>query len=199
MMTKFLSLPEAFHNQSTCPICCQNLHFDANVAKEWSERYQTNQTTITFQLDGELSLTADYETGNIRRWSKKRPLQQIYVIGEDSPIDCHYRQNTPMTNIFSTVLGCTSCYQYRRLFQIYLYNEQITYLHLNSEFLAIEKSANLYEIRNNYVREETIFTPFDYFRASKSDGKSCVLPLIPWDLQNPNKTLDRIQNLVIFS
>jgi hypothetical protein len=116
-MIKFLSLPEAFYNQSTCPMCRANLDFDADVAQEWSDRYQINSTTLTFQLDGELSLTVDYETGNIRRWSQTRSIQHIYVIGTDAPIDYNFARQAVATNIFATTLGCLNCHQYRRTFK----------------------------------------------------------------------------------
>jgi len=196
-MKKFPSLPEAFYDQATCPLCCEILHFDADVMQEWSDRYLTNFTTLTFQLDGELSLTADYETGNIRRWSQTRPLHPIYVIGTDSALDYNLsRQMTVATNIFATTLGCVQCHQYRRIFQIYLSKDKITQLFLNAEYLSVERNGNAYEMKNNFIKETTEYTPFD---AGKSDGKHCTLPLIPFDLRDPLKTLERIQTLVLFS
>jgi hypothetical protein len=196
-MIKFLSLPEAFYNQSTCPMCRENLHFDADVMQEWSDRYITNFTTITFQLDGELSLTADYETGNIIRWSQARPPQPIYVIGTDSVLDYNLsRQTAVATNIFAITLGCVQCHQYRRIFQIYLSKDKITHLFLNAEYLSVERNGNAYEMKNNFSKEITVYTPFD---AGRSDGSNCTLPLIPFDLQNPLKTLERIQTLILFS
>jgi hypothetical protein len=74
--------------------------------------------------------------------------------------------------------------------------DKITDLFLNAEFLSVEKNGNAYEMKNNFVKKTTEYTPFD---AGKSDGKHCTLPLIPFDLQNPLKTLERIQTLVLFS
>lgn len=196
MITKFLSLPEAFCNQSFCPICRETLEFDADVVQEWSERYQTNLTTITFKIDGDLSLTVDYDTGNIRRWSQTRYLKPIHVMGTNIPIDYNFARQTVSTNIFGVHLSCCICHQYRRIFKMHIYNDKITHLILNAEHLSVEKDGNLYEMKNNFVRETTDYTPFD---AGKSDGKHCSLPLIPFDLQNPNKTLDRVKNLVLFS
>jgi hypothetical protein len=195
-MIKFLSLPEAFYNQSTCPMCRANLDFDADVVQEWSDRYQINSTTLTFLLDDNLSITADYETGNIRRWSQTRSLQRVYVIGTDAPIDYNFARQAVAINIFATTLGCLNCHQYRRTFQVYMSKDKITDLFLNAEFLSVEKNGNAYEMKNNFVKKTTEYTPFD---AGKSDGKHCTLPLIPFDLQNPLKTLERIQTLVLFS
>jgi hypothetical protein len=70
---------------------------------------------------------------------------------------------------------------------------------LNSEAVSIEEGAKLYEVKNIYTTEKTEMSTF-HTRLSQQRGAldKVELPLVPLDLQNPLKTVERIKNLLVF-
>jgi hypothetical protein len=75
-------------------------------------------------------------------------------------------------------------------------------IYLNSEKVIIINQEGRYEIRNVYTTNKT---EYGFFPGNPEvelvdvSYKHQLLPLIPLDRQHPDKTLQRIKNLLIFT
>jgi hypothetical protein len=105
------------------------------------------------------------------------------------------------TNIRRLNISCDSCSKYAYLVQVHisLDKNKITSMVLNSESASIEEGAKLYEIKNIYTTEKTEMSTFHTHLSQQRGALDKVeLPLVPLDLQNPLKTVERIKNLLVF-
>lgn len=207
-MIQFQTVNEAIGYQPTCPVCHGRTipdSYDAFITKSIFGGKHRN--TILWKNNRD-EFTVDLDTNEATYVYKNVGMTQQVVGGAQT-----YYQGTPMTGTTYYRLGieCENrdCGQYRYTIrvkaEIGFFGAKIKEVDLNSEAIAIEDDqGTTHEIRNVYVTGQT---EYQYVKIESDESasaggmsrKSIVLPLIPLNLQNPYKTLDRIKSLIIFS
>lgn len=209
-MKEFRTIQDALDYRVECPICNSRLCIDKN---EVDMRLDTDykRPTLTWSSP-DSKLCIDLETNAVLSYTLTRSMSPVYGIGSNAPLSYIAGQNR--INITSDghlmeriVVGCEDCHQYYYVLQVVVQTKpaRLEALFLNSEFLAIDERGTTHEIRNVYSFEKTEYNRFinradDTHTTSHYIGDNTVsLPLIPLDLENPHKTLERIKTLVLFS
>lgn len=186
-MIQFKNLDEAFHHHYKCPMCG-----DVMTAAYSTLLVNQGKTTITFKL-GDDSVVADYYGDDIE-WFSERNTNSQYVL-----------------DFFGVSIRCDGCSKYGYTIRVKAdrSKKKIIDIVMNSESLSIEKDEDLYEIKNIYSLGRTEYDKFT--KVDVDDGTvkmsgwqgrrngTVVLPLIPLNLDDPEKTLDRIKGLIVFS
>lgn len=104
-------------------------------------------------------------------------------------------------------MTCDDCCKYHYLvkFVIDVGMKTLIDIELNSETISLEDGkGTVHEIKNIYPIKETQYAYFPkgdriYLDGTHVGEKFISLPLIPLDVDNPLKTLERIRTLVLFS
>ena len=209
-MKRFYTLLDAINYQTDCPICHKKLRINdrhAELKVRWRLGAHQEQTLVWKLADSD-ELIVNLQNNHIEMIQKTAKMTPVYEVGSISP---HYIGAPIYDGILYERLGveCDSCCQYSFLIrvQVDVGRGVFTDIQLNSEYLTIDSAkGTVYEIKNVYTTEETEFTILGnvvryptFGRIYSSDKKRLTLPLIPIDLQNPEKTLERIKTLVLFS
>jgi hypothetical protein len=176
-MKEFKNLQEAFGHQTKCPFCTHRTQLAYNRIESI---YGRDKTTEIVTL----------KTGSI----------QFVIDGIDNTmLECHsggsILSGVMMFSVFGTCTNCTR-YAFALGVSVDITNKKLTSLFLNSETFSFEKAEALHEIRNVYTTGKTEYV---YFPADAAGSTGTVtLPLIPFDVAAPEKTLDRIKGLLVF-
>jgi hypothetical protein len=186
-MKQFKNLDEALHYHYNCPVCG-----DVMKAGYSTLLVVDGKTTITFKL-GDDSIAIDYYGDDIE-WYSERNTSSQYVL-----------------DFFGIGVHCDLCSKYAFSIRVQAdrTKNKVVNICLNSETLSIEKGEDLYEIKNIYSLERTEYDKFTKVdiddgtvKMSGYQGRrngTITFPLIPLDLKNPEKTLERIKGLIVFS
>lgn len=191
-MKIFESLKEGFYYQTHCPICSNELRVndrDAEVKKD-NQRF-----LLTWELTDD-ALNIDVDTGEAELIIKD-PSPATFKPGQATTAYVHGWTPVYSGYLFLRAeLECNKCCQYSFLLKILvdLDAKKVSEVQLNSEIVCLEIGRDVHEIKNIYSTDQT-----EYYRAGFGEAKPLLLPLIPLNLQNPEKTLDRIKKLIIFS
>lgn len=210
---KFPSLLSGINYQTACPICAGPMKIDTRDAElDTSCDYSGHQKrTLTWHQDGVLVIDLDTEEFSL---TIKQPKAFCPVLGysgssgsyASSPVYKQFAFNG--TVYIGLGIECQNCCQYSFGLKIILDTDgkgqgQIS-TELNSEILSIEDKVGdlVHEIKNIYSTNQTEYT---YFAGTRNkefntwNDKTVILPLIPLDVRDPSKALNRIKTLVIFS
>ena len=192
-MKQFKNLFEVINYHSKCPFCSSRMHADMGL------NYDENSVTAYLQF-GNTHLTVDCYTNSI---IKIDTVSSVTFAG-GPPIFMGSSLNDLSVggvNIRRINISCDNCSKYAYLTQIHisLDNQKIVALVLNSESASIEEGAKLYEIKNIFTTEKTEMATFHTHLSRQRGALDKVeLPLVPLDLQNPLKTVERIKSLLVF-
>lgn len=208
---KFNSLRHALNYQATCPVCCSAMLIDDRYAEtrvEWRNGKQT--TRLLWKTEDSEEIILDPDSSYVEFVEKYAAPE--YVVGTSYSGQTPIRQYPKPKRLYDGHLyerigmTCDNCCKYHYLikFIIDVGVKQIIDIELNGETLSIEDNeGTVHEIKNIYGFEQTQYSYFpkdgDYKQGRRMDEKSITLPLIPLDLENPRKTLERIRTLIIFS
>lgn len=194
-MKQFTCLDEAFRHKNDCPFC------HAIITRGYTSiTMNGGETLVEFQIV-KSSITVDYNTGELREYKQAPAFEEIHtryypVYASSGSANSIQRSGK---HIFGAYCSCNQCGQYAYNLQIHLDMDQgkIVGIFLNSETFSFEKGPLLYEIRSVYSTGKTHYKVFN--NDADSETKTLVLPLIPFDLSNPDKTLERVKTLALFS
>jgi hypothetical protein len=157
------------------------------------------ETLVEFSI-GKSSLILDYNTGELKEL-KSASFEEIHTRSYPvySSNGSAYSAQKYGKQIFGVYCSCGKCGQYGYTLQVHLDLDlgKIICIFLNSETLSFEKGSLLHEIRNIYSTGKTDYRVFD--NDNVTETKTLTLPLIPMDLSDPDKTLERIKTLALFS
>ena len=196
-MKQFKNLFEVINYHSMCPFCTGRMHADMDL------NYDENSVKAYLKF-GTSQLTVDCHNNNIIE-IKQASNNGTYSFNTGIPISF---LGSALDSLAATGINyrrlnisCDSCSKYAYLIQVLISLEtgKLEGLFLNSESASIEDGAKLYEIKNVYAIEKTEMATFHTHLSRQRGALDKVeLPLVPLDLQNPLKTVERIKNLLVF-
>ena len=201
-MIKFKSIQDALDYRTFCPVCHNSLSIDDKyglmIKKEYDSKnkitliWKSNQDELVINLNGD----------RIESLTKKVVSSTIY--GLPGCIVGHgYTSIENGTMYTSLSVGCNDCCQYSYVVQVLvnISKKVIDNIVLNSELITIEDDEVIHEIRNIYTTDKTEYSWFKTGQDEEDpiDEKSIILPLVPLDLVCPEKTVERVRNLILFS
>lgn len=197
-MKHFKNLHEAIQYHERCPFCAGKMVTDMDVT------YDDNSHKAYLKF-GASKVIVDCVTNDIIQYSEQSSVNTTYSIGCGKPAIQSWgaSQGLSTTGIdYRRVsISCDDCYKYGYLIQVIisLKDAKILGLFLNSESVSIEDGARLYEIKNIYATEKTEMSTFHQHLSKQRGALDKVeFPLVPLDLQDPMKTVERIKNLLAF-
>lgn len=198
-MKQFKNLFEVLNYHSKCPFC------SGKMSAGWDMAYDENSVKAYLKF-GLTTLTVDCYNNNIIECRQTSNNNTIYGIGGIGPAVQYVGSSlsdlsSHGIDIRRLNISCDGCSKYSYLIQIHISLEhgRVVALVLNSESASIEEGAKLYEIKNIYVTEKTEMSIFHTHTSQQRGALDKIeLPLVPLDLQNPLKTVERIKNLLVF-
>jgi hypothetical protein len=102
---------------------------------------------------------------------------------------------------------CGKCERFYYTLQLHidLNNYILAGVYLNSETIAVDdKKGTIHRIKNVYSTKETEYAYYPKGERVYLDGahvgrKSITIPLISLDVDKPEKTIERLKTLIVFS
>lgn len=196
-MKQFKNLLEVLQYHSKCPFC------SGKMSAGWDMAYDENSVKAYLKF-GLTTLTVDCYNNNIiecRQTSSYNHLPAIGGMVSQYMGSSLSDLSAKGIDIRRLNISCESCSKYSYLIQVHISIEhgRLIALVLNSESASIEEGAKLYEVKNIYTTEKTEMSTFHTHLSQQRGALDKVeLPLVPLDLQNPLKTVERIKNLIVF-
>lgn len=175
-MKQFKNLQEAFDYRTLCPFC------EKQISVGWH--------SVSFEEGGNHTVTLVTGSTSFR-------------IGMTDNIV--YQMSDPSimkgTFMFSVVSVCGHCAKYSHVLQVHVEIGPMRMIgcFLNSELIHVEDNSRRYEINNVYATEKTkMITYHTKLSQSHPPLDSVEMPLIPLDMKDPMKTVERIKSLLVF-
>lgn len=197
-MKQFKNLIEAINYHNTCPFCSGKMSTDMDLT------YDENSLKAYLKF-GNSKVIVDCVTNAIIQYSELSSTNTTYSIGCGKPAVQQWGAaqglSTNGIDYRRVSISCEDCYKYGYLVQVLisLSEAKIVGLFLNSETVSVEDMARLYEIKNIYATEKTEMATFhQHTSRQKGPLDKVEFPLVPLDLQNPMKTVERIKKLIVF-
>jgi hypothetical protein len=186
---------DALSYHSYCPFCAEQLLLFCG-----SKDYDISRSSNF------LHLRSDDSKVDINLYTNKFNLELIRTmpyaeLDEGFGYSKISRKSSPWDNTGYMVIGiikeCLSCCSYSHIlmFHFDLTERCLKSATLNSEWMSIEKSPDVFEINNNYVTDITQYTHHN----NNGDSKKYDFPIILINLINPEETLERLHKLIIFT
>lgn len=213
-MIEFKTFDQALSYQPICPLCLHRNQIDRREACVKSNHDYGAPRSVIYWANSDNELSIDMGTSAVisLRLTQHRNIAPIYSIGGTAPvtyIPSHSRSGMTASGhlMERMIVGCENCYQYDYVVQVIVKVDEkppSVRLLLNSESLTLDEKGTTHEIRNIYSFGKTEYNrfinkPSDQHSLHGYEGDTVSLPLIPLDLENPHKTLERIKTLVLFS
>jgi hypothetical protein len=201
-MIQFNSLKEATQYIPNCLLCRGHIDFsEVDVLRMWNERCGF-QTTLIFKSNDlyrshENTISIDLETEEVSRETK-------YIDNYSSSLPYFSSGKAHVPDTGDMYLGlqmrCKYCLNYNYVIQIIVNLDTLRIKNriLNSECVLIKEFDKTYSVKNIYTTNKTEYKLYGRPASFEAD-KTQELPLIPLDREHPQKTLKRIQNLLIFT
>lgn len=199
---RFYNLDEAFNYHRTCPLCKEGVFpVEANL------KYELDGIKADFSV-GDSTFQVNCYSNELTYHTKRSDHGQMVTFGAAQSYigmtRSSYGLHTGGTDIFKMEMRCHNrqCERYLYVVQVHisLDERRITSLLLNSEHISLEDGAKFYTIKNVYMTEKTELFIRQQQQPSEPYGptEKIEFPLIPLNLQDPRKTLERIRKLVVF-
>jgi hypothetical protein len=202
---KFYNLDEARQYRPECPLCHGRMRPDvSSINFDFKHDYQ--RITAKFDL-GDVSFEADCYSNELLAVTYDRTYDKVYTLGS-SP---NYAGMTPHSRSLRTAgldmvsmgMACSNekCWRYRYVVQVHVSidKHKLMGLVLNSETIVVENMAKLYTIRNIYTTDKTEMEVRHAHVSHLHESQSKIeYPLIPLNIEEPMKTVERLKNLTVF-
>ncbi len=196
-MKQFKNLLEVLNYHPTCPFCSRKM------SAGWDLAYDENSVKAYLKF-GLTTLTVDCFNNSIiecRQTSNYDHLPNIGGMVSQYSGSSLSDLSAKGIDIRRLNMVCDGCSKYSFLIQVHISIEhgRLIALVLNSESASIEDGNKLYEVKNIYTTEKTEMSTFHTHLSQQRGALDKVeIPLVPLDLQNPLKTVERIKNLIVF-
>lgn len=198
---RFYNLEEAFNYRRTCPLCNQGVYpVEANL------KYDYDGVKADFTV-GESTFQVSCHSNELTYHTRRSQHDQMVTFGAPQSYigmtRSSYGLHTGGTDVFKMEMRCHNrqCERYLYVVQVHisLDEKRITNLILNSEHISLEDGAKLCTIKNVYTTEKTeLIVRHQHLSQYHEPVEKIEFPLIPLNLQDPRKTLERIRKLVVF-
>jgi hypothetical protein len=196
---RFYNLDEAFSYRRSCPLCREPVFpIDVNM------KYDYDGTKADFTV-GESTFQVSCSSNELTYHTRRNQHDQMVTFGASQSYigmtRSSYGLHNGGTDIFKMEMRCHKCERYRYVVQVHLSldEKRITDLVLNSEAVIIEDGAKLCTIKNVYTTEKTeLIVRHQHVSQYHEPLEKIEFPLVPINLEDPRKTLERIRKLVVF-
>ena len=204
-MKKFRNIIDGINYQPFCIFCSSKMQMGGPNIRSfnwWNNAHKMH--SIIFELDSN-SIEIELETDQIINVNEHKLKQDIFTAEGRTPVYTNFSLHTPVpksgTIMLRIVMGCNKCDMYSYILQICLSMDlrAVTDVFLNFERISFKYSDTQRgcDIKNLYGMSKTVFVEFD--KNSLDGDKITELPLIPMNIHEPEETLKRVKNLLIFS
>jgi hypothetical protein len=201
-MKQFATLLDSLNHQPNCPLC--NSHVRITKGDTYLVSSVHGPKDYIIWSGNDTKIIAHLATNHVERLD-------VFCKGYSKITKQYYNFNLIGDMYARIALYCVKCngYGYVVEAKINVEDKKIVDIMLNSETIVISDEAKdiTHEVHNIYATEKTEYTTYKpmlksgwgYGAQSHYDDKSIELPLIPLNLLNPEKTVQRIRNLLPFS
>lgn len=201
---RFYNLDEAFSYRRYCP--CKNCEHGL-FPETATIKYADNHREVEFDISGNTLAVASH-SNEVLWYREHREDHKVYGIGSQSPLIYAgtsrrlHSLSQSGTDLFPVTISCNNCHNYQYIVQVHvsLSERRLTGLVLNSETIVIQDMAKQYRIRNLYTTEKTELefrhTHLSHFHEPEDEME---IPLIPLNIEDPMRTVERIKKLIVFS
>jgi hypothetical protein len=183
-MKQFSSLHDAINYQISCPVCDYEMQI-TNSRQNVKDHYNQIDHKFVWYLGKGEAITADTDTNKCE------------LVLNNNVSGCMF---------LAIWIECEECYQYSYTIRIKidLTERSVSDINLNSEFITVLDDEHFtHEIRNVYATKQTEYWYTTNGRTRHKSypkiEKTIILPLVPLNLEQPEKTLERIKSLIVFS
>lgn len=202
-MTAFYNLDEALSYRRYCPCkhCSHSLFPETATIK-----YGDRRREVEFAIGGD-KLTVCSHSNAVISYHEKQEDNLVYG-GMRSPTLMYAGSSRHLwslsksgTDMFPVTVSCNNCHRYNYVLQVHVSLAQglVLGLVLNSESITIEDMAKLYTITNIYTFEKTEMEVRHMHVSHLHESQSKIeYPLIPLNVEEPMKTVERLKKLTVF-
>lgn len=199
---KFYNLDEAFSYRRYCPKeHCEHGLFPETATIKYGDR----QREVEFNVGGN-TLTVTSHSNEVLWYREHQEDQKVYGFSSTLMYAGSSRRLHSLsgvgTDLFPVTISCNNCHKYQYVIQVHvsLSERRLVDLVLNSETIIVENMAKEYRIRNVYTTDKTELeirhTHLSHFHEPEDEME---IPLIPLNIEDPMKTVERIKKLIVFS
>lgn len=201
-MTSFYNLDEAFSYRRYCP--CK--HCGHTLFPEVATIIHGDGTQHVKLALGGNTLTVGLYSNAVISYEEERQNQTVYGmsghslmhIGSSRSLHSLSKQGTDM---FPVTVSCNNCHRYKYVLQVHVSLSQgcLVGLMLNSETMAVDDYAKLYTITNVYTTGKTEMEVRHLHLSQYHEPEAKIeYPLIPLNVEEPMKTVERLKKLTVF-
>lgn len=181
-MVDFKSIKSAIHYVRHCPFCNKDLFINQ---KDASIVFIGKKPHIRFNLMGEDTFNLNIVTGEILAELRNTISTYGYF---------RYGTTYHKVNLQCSNADC-GLYDFTIQIQIDLDENKTKDILLNSERISFEdKFGELHEVKNVYTQGVTEYTFYP-----EGEAKTEKVPLVKFDFSEPERTIERIKKLILFS
>ena len=201
-MTKFYNLDEAFGFRRYCPCKhCSHTLFPEGATIKYGENYREVQlsvhgNTLTVNLHSNEVISYRDQDDDHKRYS-----MSMSTLMYASPSRKLWSLSKSGTDMFPLVVSCNNCHGYSYVLQVHVALDQgrIVKLVLNSESMSVEDMAKRYTIKNIYTTNKTEMEIRHTHVSQVHEPQDKIeIPLVPLNVEDPMKTVERVKKLVVF-
>jgi len=190
---------EAIQYKIDCPICQCKLSIDPKDIVGPVAYSKNNR--LVFELDhaSDDMVLVDVMTGDIEISTQKN--SRSYQTGTSSNVYLGSMYTNVNSESFTGSCMVHDHYSYTIRMWIDLELRKVADIYLASEFIMCRDASDIVHEVNNYY--ESQITKYSYYKGSYNykpfaELNVVELPIVPLNLSNPEETISRIQNLLIF-
>jgi hypothetical protein len=203
-MIHFKTINEVLNYRNNCPLCHKGI---VSVTSPDVKSYQTLdgfKDTLVWDNPQE-EITINLNDDSVEKMTLKSGAVQNF--GYNTTVTYVSQSSSSINNgimYLKLTLECEECQRYSYMAQILIDTKtfKVFKIVMNSEALFLEDDKGSHEITNVYTMGKTEYCHFplpNYDSGPLLNNKGITLPLIDLDLEHPEKTLERIKTLIVFS
>ena len=201
-MIYFQTINDAINYKINCPLCHTGIvSLNSSDVKSYQSfdgfrdtlTWTTSQEEVVINLNNDTIEKMTLKSGSVQNFGYNTTVN--YVSQSSSSINNG-------TMYLRMGFNCEKCRRYYYMAQILVDTKSFKAIKilLNSESILLEDEKGSHEITNTYTMAQTEYLHFTNSNPGPfTAGKAITLPLIDLDLDHPEKTLERIRTLIVFS
>ena len=201
-MTAFYNLDEAFGYRRYCPCKhCGHTLFPEVATIVHSDGNQS----VKLALGGN-TLTVGLYSNAVISYEEERQNQTVYSLSGSylSRTNRSYNLHSLSkqgTDMFPVTVSCNNCHRYNYVLQVMVNLSQgcLVGLVLNSETIVVDDYVKMYTIKTIYTTQKTEMEIRHLHLSQYHEPEAKIeYPMIPLNIEEPMKTVERLKKLTVF-